>query len=137
VEDRRRAEHGTDAVSYLRELPSLVLLDRLPIPMISVSSAGNIGYANPACAQMLGYAETEMLTRIPLPELLSGHSLDTPEACMDVLRRGPSAVHLRHAQGYVLLAHVSKPLLMRSTDVELLISLTDMTEQHWENPHAM
>jgi hypothetical protein len=135
MEDRRRASDGTTAISYLRELPSLVLLNRLPVAMLSVGMSGAIGYANATCAQLLGYADGAELARIPLPQLLADHSDLAPEDCVGALCEAKSTVLWTHAQGYTVRTLVSKPLLMRATDVQCLISLTDVTEQLWEHPH--
>jgi hypothetical protein len=52
--ERRRQQSLTDAQGYLRQLPALALLDRLPTAMLGVGHLGDIAYANPACAEMLG-----------------------------------------------------------------------------------
>jgi PAS domain-containing protein len=70
VEERRRSLESCHLSEYLRSLPALLLLDRLPTAMLGIGLVGDIAYANPACADMLGYVDPDTVTRLPLPELL-------------------------------------------------------------------
>ena len=127
MEERRRQPPPADAEGYLRQLPSLALLDRLPIAMLGVGARGEVAYANPACAEMLGYLDGETLTRLDLPKLLHGHANVAPVSCLDTLRTTTSVVDWNHDQGYVVRTMLSAPLLLRSTDALLLIGITDVT----------
>lgn len=71
--ERRRPPPSTPE-AYLHELPALVLLDRLAIPMLAVRLDGVVIYTNPALATMLGHhPNTIALIGRPMPELLAGH----------------------------------------------------------------
>jgi PAS domain-containing protein len=132
MEERRRQSPPTDAEGYLRQLPSLALLDRLPIAMLGVGIRGEVAYANPACAEMLGYLDAESLTRLDLPKLLTGRGDVAPIDCLDALRTTTTVVDWNHNQGYVVRTMLSAPLLLRSTDALLLIGITDVTARLWE-----
>jgi PAS domain-containing protein len=131
MEERRRETPAGDLSGYLRALPALLLLDRLPTAILGVALAGTIGYANPACADMLGYADAGLVTRLRLPELLAGLSHRSPSECVGTLRSAESIVSWNHAQGHVVRTTVSPPLLMRKSDPLLLISMLDVTDWLW------
>lgn len=114
-------------MNYLRQLPALALLDRLPTPTLGIESHGGIAYANPACANMLGYVNGHTVTRQPLPELLTGHETLPPLDCLDTLRQASSIVGWNHCHGYTVRTMLSPPLLLRETRTLLLISVTDIT----------
>ena len=100
--------------------------------MVGVGLSGNIAYANPAFADMLGYADARAMIRLHLPDLLLGHEECAAEDCVDWLRKADSDVEWKHAQGYVIRTMVSPPLLLRETDALLLIGVTDVTAWLWE-----
>lgn len=130
MHERRHAQ-PTELVDYLHQLPALNLLDRLPIPMLAIALHGEIVYANQACADMLGYLDGKTVARQPLPELLAEHDFATPAECVKELQSSPSSTGWRHTENYPVQTRVSPPLLVRSTDPVLLISITDLTEWVW------
>ena len=132
MEERRKQQSPTDAEGYLRQLPALALLDRLPTAMIGVGLRGDIAYANPACAEMLGYLDAGMVTRLDLPMLLSGHNALDAAECLDTLRTTNAVVRWNHHQGYTIRTTLSRPLLLRATDTLLLVGITDVTAWLWE-----
>lgn len=133
--ERRSGEHPTSTDGYLTQLPALVLLDRMLMPVIAVSGHGELAYANPAFATMMGHSDTAALTGRFLPELMVGREGQPAQASAEALgaARG-TLVEWRHAEGYVVSTMVSDSMLMRSTDPLLLVSLHDMTEGLWTNP---
>jgi PAS domain-containing protein len=131
--DERRRTAPTDLAGYLYALPALLLLDRLPTAMLGVGPSGEIAYANLACAEMLGYIDGEAVTHLALTQLLTGHSMLEPGDCVTTLQTAEGIVGWNHFQGYVVRTMVSKPLLVRASDPLLLLSITDVTEWHWES----
>jgi len=101
--------------------------------MLGIGQLGDIAYANPACAEMLGYSDGDTVTRLHLPELLAGHSALAPSDCVNTLRSAQAIVHWNHAQDYVIQTMVSPPLLVRESDPLLLVSITDVTDWLWES----
>jgi hypothetical protein len=118
---------------YLHELPALVLLDRLAIPMLAVRLDGVVVYTNPALATMLGHQpNTIALIGQPLPALLAGHSATPPRDCVTALRdAGTVVVDWLHAEGFPVRSVISETVFVRATDQILLIGVTDITELMW------
>ena len=133
MQERRRQHDPTDLAGYLRQLPALVLLDRLPTAVLGVGPVGDIVYANPACAELLGYIDGDTMTRLHLPDLLAGQSALTPADCIATLRITDGIVHWNHAQDYVIRTKVSPTMLKRDSDPLLLVSITDLTDWLWES----
>jgi PAS domain-containing protein len=134
--DRRRRPSPSSAEECLRTLPGLVLLDRLPVPMLATGLDGVVVYTNPAFATMLGHhPDTVMLTGQQLPALLAGHSATPPRDCVAILRAaGTGIVDWLHAEGFAVRSLVSETLFVRATDQLLLVGVTDITELVWTTP---
>jgi PAS domain len=132
ISERRRQPPPCTPDGYLHELPALILLDRLPTPMLATGLDGVLIYTNPAFATMLGYPDTTTLTEQLLPALLEGHSATPPRECVTALRAtGTVVIDWLHAEGFPVRTVVSNALLVRATDPILLISITDITELMW------
>jgi len=136
---QRRRPPPTTITGYLDQLPARILLDRQPTPALAVGLDGVLIYANPACARLLGHADTTTLPGQPLNTLLAGQSHTPPRKCLTLLRTpDASAVTLwSHADGYSVATLVSPPILIRDDDPLLLITVTDMTEWLWSNRPSM
>jgi PAS domain-containing protein len=134
--ERRRRPSPSSAEESLRELPALVLLDRLSVPMLATGLDGVVVYTNPAFATMLGHhPDTVMLTGQQLPALLAGYSATAPHDCVTSLRAGSNVVvDWLHAEGFPVRSVVSETLFFRATDQILLIGVTDITELTWTTP---
>ncbi len=134
--ERRRRPSPSNPAECLRALPALVLLDRLPVPMLATGLDGVIVYTNPAFATTLGYhPDTITLIGRRLPALLAGHSATAPHDCVTALRAaGTLVVDWLHAEGFPVRSVVSDMLFLRGTDQILLIGVTDITELMWANP---
>ena len=132
MEDRRRLPPPTDTDGYLHQLTALALLNRLPTAMLGVDVDGVISYADPAFAELLGYEHGSVVTRLRLPELMTGRETHAPTDCLNMLRSTASIVEWNHSQNYVIQTMLSPPLLLRDTDTLLLIGITDITEWLWE-----
>ncbi len=130
--ERRRRPPPRTPDGYLYELPALILLDRLPTPMLATGLDGVLIYTNPGFVTMLGYPDTTTLTGQPLSALLAGHSAAPRRDCVTALRDpGTVVIDWRHTEGFPVRTVVSDPLLVRATDPILLISITDITELMW------
>jgi PAS domain-containing protein len=134
--ERRRWPSPSSAEECLRTLPGLVLLDRLPVPMLATGLDGVVVYTNPAFATMLGHhPDTVMLTGQLLPALLIGHPATPPCGCVSALRAaGNAIVNWRHAEGFPVRSVISETLFFRASDQILLIGVTDITELVWTTP---
>jgi PAS domain-containing protein len=135
------SEHQSDQTArcpatpdgYLRELPALIPLDRLAVPMLAVRLDGVVFYANPAFAAMLGHQpDTVALIGQRLPELMAGHSATPPRDCVTALRAvGTVVVEWLHAEGFPVRSVISETAFVRGTDQILLIGVTDVTDLMW------
>jgi PAS domain-containing protein len=134
--ERRRRPSLSTTDEYLHALPALILLDRLPIPMLATGLDGVVVYTNPAFATMLGHhPDTITLTGQRLPALLAGHSATPPRDCVTALRAaGTVVVDWLHAEGFPVRSVISDTLFVRATDQILLIGVTDITELMWTDP---
>jgi PAS domain-containing protein len=134
--ERRRRPSPSTPVECIHALPALILLDRLPIPMLATGLDGVLVYTNPAFATMLGYhPDTITLTGQPLPGLLAGYSATAPRDCVTALRAARTVVvDWLHAEGFPVRSVISDSLLVRGTDQIVLIGVTDITERMWTNP---
>jgi PAS domain-containing protein len=132
LSERRRRQPSSTPVGYLRQLPALILLDRLPTPMLAVGLDGMLAYANPACARLLGHTDTAALTGRSLPALLAGHAHTPAHDCITALRApGGAVIDWCHARGYPVRTRVSDPLLLRADDPVLLVTISDLTDWLW------
>ncbi len=129
--ERRRSPPSTPE-GYLDQLPALILLERLAIPMLATRLDGVVVYANPAFATMLGHPNAITLTGLQLPALLAGHSATPPHDCVTALRAARNVVvDWLHAEGFPVRSVISDSLFVRATDRLLLIGATDITELMW------
>jgi PAS domain-containing protein len=136
--ERRRRTSPRSPEEYLRALPALTLLDRLPIPMLATGLDGLVVYTNPAFATMLGHhPDTVMLTGQQLPALLAGHAATPPRDCVTALSAASNViVDWLHVEGFPVRSVISETLFFRATDHILLIGVTDITELIWTTPPA-
>jgi PAS domain-containing protein len=131
AERRLRPEPSTPH-GYLCELPASIVLDRLPTPILATGLDGVVIHTNPAFATMLGHPDTTTLSEQKLPALLAGHSATEPRDCVAALRGvGTVVVDWLHAEGFPVRTVVSDALLVRATDLILMLSITDISEEMW------
>lgn len=105
------------------------MLDRLPVAALAVAEDGTIMFANHACSEMLGYAPEE-LTAMNFSALFS--ALSTGESAVDAMRAFAGVVvDLKHHDGSVVRAKMSKSALLRGDDPVALATFQDLTEQLW------
>lgn len=128
--ERRRNTHAAQApIEQLRELPALVLLDRLPVAALAVGQDRAIVFANLACADMLGYDQDE-LTSMTIDSLF--RALPDDISALDAVRAFAGViVDLKHRDGSLVRARMSQSVLLRDDDQVALTTFQDLTEQLW------
>jgi PAS domain-containing protein len=132
AERRRRGPRPSTPDKYLRALPTSVLLERLPVPMLATGLDGIVVYNNGAFATMLGHGADVRLSGYGLPALLDGHSATPPADCVATLRAANNViVEWLHAEGFAVRSVISETLFFRATDEILLFGVTDLTELIW------
>jgi PAS domain S-box-containing protein len=129
MERRRRGQQGMTPLETLRQMPALVVLERLPVATMAVTADGAIAFANTACAEMLGYDQDELAT-LRFPDVFQAVPLD--EAVLVAVRASADlVVELAHKDGSTVRARMSKSALQRNDDVVALAAFHDLTEDLW------
>jgi PAS domain S-box-containing protein len=129
MERRRNRPAGQSAIEILRQLPALVVLDRLPVAALAVAGDGAIVFGNKACAEMLGYTQDE-LTSMQFRELFTALPPET-SAVAAIRAFAGVIVELKHRDGSPVNARMSKSALQRDDDPVALATFQDLTEQIW------
>ena len=116
-------------MTVLRELPALVVLERIPVPVVAVAHDGAILFANRAFADMLGYDQQAVLS-LKFEEIF--HTLPVDASAVSVVRaHADLIVELLHMDGSTVRARMSKSALLRGDDPVALATFQDVTEQLW------
>jgi PAS domain S-box-containing protein len=116
-------------MTTLTQLPALVILERIPIPVLAIAHDGSILFTNTAFAEMVGCEPEEVLS-LRFHEIFheapeSGSLLPVVHALANVV------VKLDHKDGSVVRALMSKSALMRADDQFALAVFQDLTEELW------
>jgi PAS domain S-box-containing protein len=130
AEERRRRPRPTTIAGFLEQLPVVVLLNRISIPMRAVTDDGVIMFANPAFQEMLGCGEAAIIGR-SLNHFLLPTVTPAAEAVTALRAAAGQITTWRRADDETVHAVVSAPLLMRAEDPVVLVGLTDVTEWLW------
>jgi PAS domain S-box-containing protein len=129
MERRRTPQPDQSPMTTLRQLPALVVLERIPVPVLAIGDDGAILFANTAFADMMGYASDEVLS-LRFDEIFDQAS-DT-EPALDVVHAFANlVVALAHKDGSTVQALMSKSALRRCDDRVALATFHDLTEQLW------
>lgn len=113
----------------LRELPALVVLERFPVPVLAVTSDGEILFANTAFGEMLGYS-TEAVQAKGFHEIF--RTMPAEHSAVAVLRaHADLTVALAHQDGSTVRANMSRSAVLRDDDEFVLVVFQDLTEQLW------
>ena len=111
----------------LKQLPALVVLERIPVPVLAIGGDGSILFANGAFAAMLGYTP-EALLALKFRQVF--HTLPVDESAVSVVRAHAGlVVELLHVDGSIVRALMSKSALLRDDDTVALATFQDLTEQ--------
>jgi PAS domain S-box-containing protein len=118
-------------MTTLKQLPALVVLERIPIPVLAIEHDGGILFSNAAFAEMMGYEPEEVLS-------LRFHQIFHQAPATDSLLSTVHAlanmvVELAHKDGSVVRAMMSKSAAMRADDQFVLAAFQDLTEQLWKD----
>jgi PAS domain S-box-containing protein len=130
MERRRQGRSGQSPLETLQQLPALVVLERLPVPVLALAEDGAILFANAAFGAMLGRPVDEVLT------MKFNEVFETPpeESAVSVVRANADRlVALKHADGSTVRARLSRSALLRGDDPVALATFQDLTEQLWED----
>ena len=127
---RRNLHHSQSPMTTLKQLPALVALERIPVPVLAIAHDGGILFANTAFAEMVGSEPDEVLS-------LRFHQVfrqaPASESLLSVLHAfANTVVELMHTDGWIVRALMSSSAVMRADDQFALAAFQDLTEQLWE-----
>jgi PAS domain S-box-containing protein len=116
-------------MALLEELPALVVLERLPVPVLAIGEDGTILFANAAFAEMLGHT-AEAVKSLKFRQIF--HTMPADESAVSVVRaHADLIVELVHQDRSIVRARMSKSALLRGDDPVALATFQDLTEQLW------
>ena len=128
MERRREGQTSSSPMETLQQLPALVVLERLPVPVLAVAEDGTILFANGAFGLMLGHPVEDVLA-IKFQDIFCSAP---EESIVSVVREhADRTVELRHADGSTVRAELSRSALLRGDDPVALATFQDLTEQLW------
>jgi PAS domain S-box-containing protein len=128
--ERRRNPQSSEPLTTLQQLPALVVLERIPVPVLAIGNDGGILYTNTAFAEMVGFEPDEVLS-MKFDEIF--HEAPQSDSLLSTVHAlANMVVELAHKDGSVVRALMSKSALMRYDDQFALAAFQDLTEQLWE-----
>jgi PAS domain S-box-containing protein len=117
-------------MTTLRQMPALVVLERIPVPVLAVAYDGSILFTNTPFAEMVGCEPDEVLS-LRFHQIF--HRVPASESRLSVVHAlTNTVVELAHKGGWVVRALMSRSALMRADDQFALAVFQDLTEQLWQ-----
>jgi PAS domain S-box-containing protein len=129
VERRRNGQADLSPIATLKQLPALVVLERIPIPVLAIANDGALVFANSAFSEMVGRARDDVVA-MTFGEIF--HLPLTTESAVSVVQSlANEVVELAHQDGSSVRALMSRSALIRADDDIALATFQDLTEQLW------
>src|SRR5262249_42976557 len=128
-ERRRHRPASQSPMHILRQLPALVVLGRLPVPVLAVGDDGTLLFANAAFGPMLGHPPEAVLS-LRFAQTSAGQPADT-SPIMFIRTHAHQLVELVHRDGSTVRATMSPSALLRAEDTVALDTFHDRTEELW------
>jgi PAS domain S-box-containing protein len=120
-------------MTALKQLPALVVLERVPVPVLAIAHDGGILFTNTAFAEMLGCEPDEILS-LRFEQIF--HQTAASESLLSAVHAlANMVVELAHKDGSVVRALMSRSAVRRADDQFALAVFQDLTEQLWEDAH--
>ena len=116
-------------MATLKQLPALVVLERIPVPVLAIANDGALVFANSAFSEMVGRAPADVVS-LKFHEILQ-LPLTTESAVTVVQSLANEVVELAHRDGSSVRALMSRSALIRADDDIALATFQDLTEQLW------
>ena len=131
MERRRNGSEGLSPIETLKQLPALVLLERIPVPVLAIADDGALVFANSAFSDMVGRTPEDVLS-LTFDEIF--HLPPTTESAVLVVQGlANMVVELAHQDGTSVRALMSRSALIRADDDIALATFQDLTEQLWRD----
>ena len=129
VERRRNGQTSLSPMATLKQLPALVVLERIPVPVLAIANDGALVFANSAFSEMVGRAPEDVVS-LQFDEIFH-LPLSTESAVTVVQSLANEVVELAHRDGSSVRALMSRSALIRADDEIALATFQDLTEQLW------
>src|ERR1700758_5234072 len=114
VERRRNGQTSLSPMATLKQLPALVVLERIPVPVLAIANDGALLFANSAFSEMVGRAPEEVVS-MKFDEIF--HLPIPPEPAVTVVQSlANEVVELAHQDGTSVRALMSRSALIRADD---------------------
>jgi PAS domain S-box-containing protein len=132
VERRRNGgQPGQTPIAILKELPALVVLERIPVPVLAIAQDGAVLFANTAFSEMVGRDSDEVLS-LKFDDIFHLPLTTESESPISVVQAlANMVVELAHRDGSSVRALMSRSTLIRADDNIALATFQDLTEQLW------
>lgn len=128
--DRRRPGQAEETpATKLRRIPAVVVLERLPVPVLAIDQDGTILFTNAAFAEMLGHTEHTVL-QLKFHEIFRQLPADGPAAAV-MCSYADQLVELAHRDGFAVRASMSKSAMLRRDDDVAIAVFHDLTTRLW------
>jgi PAS domain S-box-containing protein len=136
VERRRNGrQSGQSPMAILKELPALVVLERIPVPVLAIAQDGAVLFANTAFSEMVGWDSDEVLS-LKFDDIFHLPLTTESESPISVVQAlANMVVELAHRDGSSVRALMSRSALIRADDNIALATFQDLTEQLWLDEH--
>lgn len=122
-------------MAILKELPALVVLERIPVPVLAIAEDGAVLFANTAFSEMVGWDSDEVLS-LKFDDIFHLPLTTESESPISVVQAlANMVVELAHRDGSSVRALMSKSALIRADDNIALATFQDLTEQLWLDEH--
>lgn len=129
VERRRNVQANLSPMATLEQLPALVVLERIPIPVLAIANDGALVFANSAFSEMVGRVREDVVS-MKFDEIF--HVPLNEESAVSVVQSlANEIVELAHRDGSSVRALMSRSALIRADDDIALATFQDLTEQLW------
>jgi PAS domain S-box-containing protein len=129
VERRRNGRTSLSPMATLKQLPALVVLERIPVPVLAIATDGALVFANSAFSEMVGREPADVVS-LKFEEIF--HLPLTTESAVTVVQSlANEVVELAHRDGSSVRAVMSRSALIRADDDIALATFQDLTEQLW------
>jgi PAS domain S-box-containing protein len=129
VERRRNGQTSLSPMATLKQLPALVVLERIPVPVLAIAKDGTVVFANSAFSEMVGREPADVVS-LKFEEIFH-LPLTTGSAVTVVHSMANEVVELAHRDGSSVRALMSRSALIRADDDIALATFQDLTEQLW------
>jgi PAS domain S-box-containing protein len=129
VERRRQGQSGQSPMTILKQLPALVVLERIPVPVLAIARDGTLLFANSAFSDMVGRTPEDVLS-LKFDDIFHlAPTTDSPVSVVQALAN--IVVELAHQDGSSVRALMSRSALIRADEDIALATFQDLTEQLW------